>query len=690
MSVSGNKVLLMMYRSQSSEVARNLEGASLNTRQNTSFRSDTRSYNPESHNSLIMAAELDTTANNGTKRKHEDEVDNDPKIDSESDSDDDLGPALPSATDDAPRKKKRRLLPYERRYIEALPTASRYSKSLMHKEQLSFCTITPHTEFLITTSDDGYVKFWKKVTGGIEFVKEFKAHEGDIKGVTVSADGRSFASAGSDGTVKIFDVVTFDLLASLQPEAAPKSVCFVHKSGSSFPTIAVSNDNDGSIALFDARGEDTTPLHVLRSLHRRPVQLMVYNNAYDCVISADESGMVEYWRPSGSYDKPDNVFDVKSSTSLFDFKKAKSAPTSITISPDGSQFAAYSFPDRKVRLFSFASGKLLRTYDESIATITEMQQGGILAKEPLEAVEFGRRIAAERELDNPVTRSRLNIVFDESGNFILYGSILGIKVINTVTNRLVKLYGRDEPFRSLNIALYQGQPDKKELTTVSMAASDNPLLQAADSRDSMVITTGAGRVRFYMFTNDDKVSKSDRDIHNEKPRNLTAGKKGDDQQLADSRMGTVATIHTTMGDIHLRLYPKQAPKTVENFTIHSRNGYYNNIIFHRVIRKFMIQTGDPMGDGTGGESIWNNHFEDEFSPDLNHDKAYTVSMANAGPNTNGSQFFITTESMPHLNGKHTVFGRCIRGFEVVHAIENTKVWKEKPVDDIKIIDISVS
>lgn len=123
----------------------------------------------------------------------------------ESSSDDDIGPALPSS---APRKKKRKL-PYEQLYLAALPQSPRYSKSLMHKDQLSFATMTPSTEFLITSSIDGVVKFWKKVAVGIESVKEFKAHIGEIKSVSVSQDGRSFATAGVDKTIKIFDVITF-------------------------------------------------------------------------------------------------------------------------------------------------------------------------------------------------------------------------------------------------------------------------------------------------------------------------------------------------------------------------------------------------------------------------------------------------------------------------------------------------
>lgn len=207
---------------------------------------------------------------------------------------------------------------------------------------------------------------------------------------------------------------------------------------------------------------------------------------------------------------------------------------------------------------------------------------------------------------------------------------------------------------------------------------------------------------------DSKVT--DRDIFNEKPTReeqsiATASVvgKGGPSPLASS-----AVIHTTVGDIHLRLFPKNAPKAVENFVGHARSGYYEGVIFHRVIPKFMIQTGDPLGDGTGGVSIWGRDFEDEFSDELRHDRyvamevfgvcashhsfcrPYTVSMANAGANTNGSQFFITTTATPWLDKKHTIFGRVFSGLEVVHGIENVKVNKvDKPLEDIKIVNIDV-
>ena len=178
---------------------------------------------------------------------------------------------------------------------------------------------------------------------------------------------------------------------------------------------------------------------------------------------------------------------------------------------------------------------------------------------------------------------------------------------------------------------------------------------------------------------------------------------------------TVATIKTTMGDLKIKLFPEVAPKTVENFVKLAESGYYNGIIFHRVIPDFMIQGGDPTGTGMGGESIWGSSFEDEFS-----DKAFNIkgalSMANAGPNTNGSQFFIVSASQtpanmisqleaagyasevveayktnggtPWLDNRHTVFGHVIEGMDVVESIQNVKRGpQDKPVNDIVIESI---
>lgn len=175
-------------------------------------------------------------------------------------------------------------------------------------------------------------------------------------------------------------------------------------------------------------------------------------------------------------------------------------------------------------------------------------------------------------------------------------------------------------------------------------------------------------------------------------------------------------METTMGMIKIKLFPKYAPKTVENFITHSKNGYYDGVIFHRVIKDFMIQGGDPTGTGRGGESIYGDKFEDEFSKSLYNIRG-ALSMANAGADTNGSQFFIVQNSQidedskeyidannypqeirdayqkggtPWLDGKHTVFGQVIQGMDIVDNIANTKTGaQDKPVEDVKINKITV-
>ncbi|MCX6026660.1 MAG: peptidylprolyl isomerase, partial [Chloroflexi bacterium] len=130
----------------------------------------------------------------------------------------------------------------------------------------------------------------------------------------------------------------------------------------------------------------------------------------------------------------------------------------------------------------------------------------------------------------------------------------------------------------------------------------------------------------------------------------------------DAKKHYSATFHTEKGDFVVELFADRAPKTVNNFVFLAREGFYNGATFHRVIRDFMAQGGDPTGSGSGGPGY---RFADEFHPGLRHDGPGVVSMANAGPNTNGSQFFITHRATPHLDNKHSVFGKVIKGMQVV-------------------------
>lgn len=149
----------------------------------------------------------------------------------------------------------------------------------------------------------------------------------------------------------------------------------------------------------------------------------------------------------------------------------------------------------------------------------------------------------------------------------------------------------------------------------------------------------------------------------------------------------VVILETTQGKISLELFPKIAPKAVENFMTHVKNGYYNGLIFHRIIKGFMIQGGDPTGTGRGGESIWKRAFKDEFAPNVVFNKKGILAMANAGPGTNGSQFFITVAPTEWLNGRHTIFGQVKSGYENVVKLEMVEVSypASRPYEEQKII-----
>jgi len=160
------------------------------------------------------------------------------------------------------------------------------------------------------------------------------------------------------------------------------------------------------------------------------------------------------------------------------------------------------------------------------------------------------------------------------------------------------------------------------------------------------------------------------------------------EMVIDPDKSYTATIATDLGDVVIELYADKAPKTVNNFVFLARDGYYDGVTFHRVIKGFMAQGGDPTGSGRGGPGY---RFDDEFNPDLRHDGPGILSMANSGPGTNGSQFFITYKATPHLNDKHTVFGKVVEGMDAVHAIpERDPTTARGPGVAMKTVTISES
>jgi len=309
------------------------------------------------------------------------------------------------------------------------------------------------------------------------------------------------------------------------------------------------------------------------------------------------------------------------------------------------------------------------------------------------------------------------MTFDNTGKYLLLPTIVGVKVINIQTHRVVATVGKGDAssLRFLHLCLCPGDAKiNQQMQLARMGGSSAAITHGSGSHepnDSLLVALAYGKRRFYSFSHHDPLDKDDaageldeqtilaRDILNEAPdasdllEASHMGRAGDDpDSSALLTTASKAVLRTTHGDISIKLLaPKDTPKTIQNFIGHAQSGYYDNVVFHRIIPGFMIQTGDPLGDGTGGESIWGGEFEDEIRRELRHDRPFTVSMANAGPNTNGSQFFITTVPTPWLDNKHTVFGRVVGGMEVVMAIEGVKTDElDRPLSEVKILSIDVS
>lgn len=587
-------------------------------------------------------------------------------------------------------KKRKAVNATELRLLENLPAAERYERSYMHRDILHSVHCTP-TMFIVTASVDGHVKFWKKREIYIEFVKHFRAHIGGLLHTAVSADGVRYATTALDRKVKIFDVINFDMINMISLDVEASLIEWIYTSGSTLHGIAVVEKESNIIRVYDSTSSSSKESALLDKIHFKgsKITAMRFCPTHKIVITADSQGMIEFWNSEAPYEINEDLFEFKykMQTDLYDLAKNKAFVMHIAVSPDGEKFSAYG-SDRIVRVFKLRKGKIWRQFDETLKSISEQQKNEELINE----MDFGRKMANEKELPKHDKLRLSESIFDESGRFFLYSTLWGVRVISLRTGACIKIIGLTETFRPLSLALCQGSltEDKRSAAlTLDMKAASNPAL-AENLKDPTLFVTAHKSKRFYLFTQRELDGEAyERDIFNEKPTKEESVAAAQTAQAR--RLATKVCLRTSMGDIYIKLFKDKVPKTVENFVVHVRNGYYNNHIFHRVIKGFMIQTGCPLGTGTGGESIWGGEFEDEILPELRHKKPFTVSMANAGPNSNGSQFFITVCPCPWLDNKHTIFGEIYQGMENVLKISQAPVDNktDKPWDDMTILNASV-
>ena len=588
-----------------------------------------------------------------------------------------------------------------------LPMTNNYSISYLQSDIIDNIFCTTKTDFIFTTSNDGVIQFWKKIPRGIEFVKKFKAQLNKITGLSINKDGSMLCTCShKDLFIKIFDIINFDLFDYIQLNYFPSLCEYIIADPKSLNNvIAISEKEKGIVHIYDSNKKKEISLV---TIHNNSIITGIkFNTKYNICLSTSSVGLIEYWCKSSSNTKMSSVpnkytygndieneiidesisfdfpkhsikFKFKSQTDLFKLynNNKKNSIINLTLSPRNNYFGVTD-KSRNIYIFNFLTAKIVYTITDTVFSSDD---------------EDTKEANIEREIEKYVdSLYQPNIQFDDSEKYLYYPCWEGIKLINLKTHELIKILGKKEKLRFISICLFQGESlrNKSGIITESKMRNDDNI-NADKIIDPLLIANAYKSNRFFIFSKNEPDNKIKRDMMNEDIDELknkaNLNQKNDkNKEIVD--LPEKAVIDTTKGEIFIKLFVNECPKTTKNFITLGRRGYYDGLIFHRVIKNFMIQTGDPRGNGTGGESIYGKPFKDEFNENLKHE-AFTVSMANAGPDTNGSQFFITTVPCHWLDNKHTVFGRVYDGSDVVKVIEDTKVDKKnKPYEDIKIVTI---
>ena len=591
--------------------------------------------------------------------------------------------------------------------LNYLPMTNNYSISYLQSDIIDNIYCTNKTDFIFTTSYDGVIQFWKKIPKGIEFVKKFNAHQYRISGTSINREGNLICTCShKDLFIKIFDIINFYLLDYIPLKYYPFLCEFIIADPKTINhIIAISEKDKGIIHILDINKKKEISIV---SIHKDSIITNIkFNYKYNICLSTSNTGLIEYWSKTVSnnnainnnnfifgkdndneiiddiikfdFPKRSIKFKFKSQTDLFKlYDKTKKNPIlNLTLSPKNNYFGITD-KSRNIYIFNFLTGKIIYKIENNQynSQLNENQKIEII----------------EKEIDKNIeTQNQPNIQFDESENYIYYPTYEGIKFVNIKNKNFIKIIGKKEKLRYIFICLFQGESLRNKsgiITEKKMLNDEN--INSDKIIDPLLLCTAYKSNRFYIFSKDEPDNKIKRDMMNEeieeiKNKSNINNKNSKNKEIID--LPEKAVIDTTKGEIFIKLFINECPKATKNFITLGKRGYYDGLIFHRVIKNFMIQTGDPRGNGTGGESIYGKPFKDEFNENLKHE-AFTVSMANSGPDTNGSQFFITTVPCHWLDNKHTVFGRVYDGTDVVKVIEDTKVDKHnKPYEDIKIVTI---
>lgn len=609
-----------------------------------------------------------------------------------------------------------------------------YEKSYMHKDVLNHIISLPKSNFIITASKDGIVKFWRKIFLGIDYVKQYKVFNSSIKDIKCSNNQNYLICISElDKNIKLLDVLNYDLCNIININFKPSKCCFLSKEEDNQLFIGVSVEN--KINIFEAFGSNNNIIKTL-IYHDYDISNFTYSFKYECLISSDIKGGIEISEINNhiigekvkheKFNKNDNSnsneiikdfeipskvkFQLKSETDLYIFESKDdntndSRDSTLNTKGENSVYNQYCkniFLSHSNKYFAIVSNKnhilIFKTNTCKLQSLVNESYKNFLNQnlnkknnENNKKGDMGNYSSLNTLLqkidvnknDNKTFIEEFvsNVEFDEYDTYIYYCSFAGVKIYNFHTKKLIKSIATKETIFITAVSLFQGEA----LSNFQGAVGEGSNTSQSKLKDPTLFAIAHNSNRFYLFTQRETNKNTNRDIINEEP------KKNDlslTKNLEADSLPTLAVLETTYGEIYLRLFPNECPKTVKNFVELAKKDYYKNLIFHRVIKGFIIQTGCPYGNGKGGTSVWGRDFEDEFSPLLKHDRAYTLSMANKGPNTNGSQFFITTAPTPWLDNKHTVFGRVYKGIDAVQNIESVECDSmDKPIKDVKLKNI---
>lgn len=564
---------------------------------------------------------------------------------------------------------------------EGIPEGSFYANSYMHRDIVSHLLFVG--EHLISASIDGHLKFWKrqvdpKKEGYIEFIKNFKAHDTPIIDIRSSPNRNRLASLSLDGTLRIFDLEMCDLLYTIVLPSNPRAFSFLTNDSL---IISQRKESFGDLWYISLLLPINECIKTISTTHKTLINKIISNSSM--FITFDTDGVIKYWsHPLTTTTIAIDITPKKNKFSIFLSNRA----LSVEFSPSFDLFCIYS-TDKCILMFKTESGKLYRIYKEDHCS-----------------QEFIKKI--EEDLSKTPYWECKNVIFDESGRFLIFSSPSGyIKVLDHLNNNVVSKIGGGDipPLYPLNISLFKGLP--KNWASIKGGLSIEMASSSSFARDdsSFLVFTSWKRGRFFILANDIDVLPENRDISNESCGIEVCQKEENDAssggasikialnpKIAFKNIYKKAIIRTSLGDVSF-IFFENCPLAVENFCKLAQRKYYDGTIFHRVIENFMLQGGDPTGSGEGGKSCWGDVFEDEIIKGIsNFDKPFLVAMANSGPNSNGSQFFITVAECPWLDDKHTIFGKVISGQDVLLMISKTATNQDdRPLKDVKVVEIDI-